>query len=48
MEKSKECVHCSAIFIPYYSGQIFCKMCDDILTEEEKDMICYGGKNEQD
>ena len=46
MEKGKECVHCSAIFIPYYSGQIFCEMCDDILTDEEKDMICDGGREE--
>ena len=37
-----ECLHCSAIFTPHYYCQEFCDMCDEVLTEQEKEEIRNG------
>ena len=37
--ENKECIHCSAIFNTNDTNQEFCEMCDDVLTEQEKEEI---------
>ena len=37
-----ECLHCMAIFTPSYYCQEFCDMCDEVLTEQDKEEIRNG------
>ena len=39
---NKECIHCSAIFNTNDNSQEFCEMCDEVLTEQEKEEIRNG------
>ena len=39
---NKECIHCSAIFSTNDINKEFCGMCDEVLTEQEKEEIRNG------
>ena len=40
--ENKECIHCSAIFNTNDTNKEFCEMCDEVLTEQEKEEIRNG------
>ena len=40
--ENKECIHCSAIFSTNDTNKEFCEMCDEVLTEQEKEEIRNG------
>ena len=42
LDDGVECMCCGTIFTPSYYCQEFCEMCDEVLTEQEKEEIRNG------